>query len=510
MIKKLFTPKFFIVFIFLTLLMKPVWLFDIQNLGFDGDDLSYWLHATSIAIDYDLLYLDDHNLGSDIFHENTNAPSHPPGAGYFSAPFVYAFNILDKITGNDLDRINPIGSYSYLGYFFATQFYTLIGFYFLSKLFSINRTEKFQYSILFLAYLSTLVHYSATRFLMSHAIEFCFVSMLFYFFEKNTELTLKQLNYCIFIYFCLSITRPSTFLISLCFVLMYRAKIIPYIKNFRPFFLLAILVTIYIFISQTLYESNNILLSLSENKTTESFVDSISFQTLLQGFFKLPQLFFSTSGGLIWTTPIIFFGTICYFINQFNNKNFNFEFFVFSSLFLIGFFIIAMVWQGREVAYGQRLFIGLIPFAAYQVSLCVKKNSSHRFVIFLIITGYIHYLFLYSSDLLTLREGYSLWGTFIKYSAENYTLNLLNELLNIENYLAVIVKSLYSINFFGIVEFDSFMNFIPSSLENIEKIQILESRANKYFDFNYGYILMSSLIYLGFSFLFLKTISNKK
>ena len=87
---------------------------------------------------------------------------------------------------------------------------------------------------------------------------------------------------------------------------------------------------------------------------------------------------------------------------------------------------------------------------------------------------------------------------------------MLNELLNIENYLAVIVKSLYSINFFGIVEFDSFMNFIPSSLENIEKIQILESRANKYFDFNYGYILMSSLIYLGFSFLFLKTISNKK
>ena len=57
MIKKFNLHKFFFVFIFFTLLIKPVWLFDIQNLGSDGDDLSYWLHATSIALDYDLIYL---------------------------------------------------------------------------------------------------------------------------------------------------------------------------------------------------------------------------------------------------------------------------------------------------------------------------------------------------------------------------------------------------------------------------------------------------------------------
>ena len=78
---------------------------------------------------------------------------------------------------------------------------------------------------------------------------------------------------------------------------MYKEKIIPHIKNFKPYLLLAILISVYIFISQTLYEANNILLSLSDNKTTESFVDIINIQTLLQGFLKLPNLFFSFSVG---------------------------------------------------------------------------------------------------------------------------------------------------------------------------------------------------------------------
>ena len=29
-------------------------------------------------------------------------------------------------------------------------------------------------------------------------------------------------------------------------------------------------------------------------------------------------------------------------------------------IYLGGFFIVAIVWEGREVAYGQRLFIGLL------------------------------------------------------------------------------------------------------------------------------------------------------
>ena len=48
MIKKFNLPKFFFVFIFFTLLIKPVWLFDIQNLGSDGDDCltGYMLQAS--------------------------------------------------------------------------------------------------------------------------------------------------------------------------------------------------------------------------------------------------------------------------------------------------------------------------------------------------------------------------------------------------------------------------------------------------------------------------------
>ena len=56
-------------FFSLSLLFKPLWLFNNQNLGIPGDDMSYWLHSATIALDFDLDYTNDYKLDSNIIPE---------------------------------------------------------------------------------------------------------------------------------------------------------------------------------------------------------------------------------------------------------------------------------------------------------------------------------------------------------------------------------------------------------------------------------------------------------
>ena len=43
--------KKIIVFLFILLLFKPTWILNIDSIG--DDELSYWLHASTIAFDFD-------------------------------------------------------------------------------------------------------------------------------------------------------------------------------------------------------------------------------------------------------------------------------------------------------------------------------------------------------------------------------------------------------------------------------------------------------------------------
>ena len=106
----------------LSLLLKPVWLFDYTNLS-PGDDLSYWLHSFTLAFDFDLNYLDDYFYDDTRFDPTTNAPYHPPGSGYLSAPFVALFGVIDNFKSYTFLGILQIGLFSYMDIFAATFLY---------------------------------------------------------------------------------------------------------------------------------------------------------------------------------------------------------------------------------------------------------------------------------------------------------------------------------------------------------------------------------------------------
>lgn len=52
-----------LLFIFLIIsLFKSTWLLNNESLSVGSDDLSYWLHSSTLAFDYDLNYVGDFNL----------------------------------------------------------------------------------------------------------------------------------------------------------------------------------------------------------------------------------------------------------------------------------------------------------------------------------------------------------------------------------------------------------------------------------------------------------------
>ena len=70
---------------------------DNYNLGsFGEDDFSYWLHASTLAFDNDINYLNDYEYDEKNFVKGKNTPYHPPGAGYLVSIFVKIFHILIK------------------------------------------------------------------------------------------------------------------------------------------------------------------------------------------------------------------------------------------------------------------------------------------------------------------------------------------------------------------------------------------------------------------------------
>lgn len=515
-INKVLIQKF-ILFLLISFLIKPVWLFDIPNLGESGDDLSYWLHASTLAFDQDIDYSNDHNFDNYIFNNLTDSPSHPPGSGYISSVFVFLFNLIDRLLNINVQRINPIGTFSYFGYFFATQLFFLLSFYFLNKLFNFYGYLTAKKILLLITFLSTLVHYSTTRFLMSHTLEFFLVVVILFILGIKNQLNNLEFRLLLLVFFLLAITRPSTFIISIVLLAIYRSKFSKNLFfNLINVFYFFTLIFIYGFISRKLYNSSTILLNLSQNETTKNFVTQVNFENLLFGYSKLFDLMFSFSGGILWTTPIIFFGFVSFLYNaliDIRSSKFKIFDFILKFLYVQGFFVVALIWQGQEVAYGQRLFIGLLPFFSLEVGKSINKSdikiSKYTLIIkSFLVSSYIHYLYLYSSKDLTLKPGINLWGKYLPYVMENYTKLLFINLFEIKNIMTILVKSIYSINILGLIKFDEIEEVIDMSFLSYENLLILQDRSLIYWELNYGYIFLVTLTYFISIYFYLKIIYN--
>ena len=497
----------------LSLLFKPLWLFNNQNLGQPADDMYHWLHSATIAFDFDFDYKSDYEIENGTFNQETNVPSSVPGAGYLSAPFVFLFSLLDKlfINSENFSRTNPVGSFAYLGFFFAGVIYTYLGFYFLHKI-TKKYNQKSLNLILFCGLLSTLVHFVTTRFLMPHAIEFFIASCILYIFEKNNKKSLgnKEITSLAILYFALGITRPSTFLYSTILIFLYRKKIKINSKNIVNYiFSFGSVTAIYVLLSQILYKSNYMFLN-TYGSDMDDYVSTFNSSQVIEGVTKIPNLFLSLNMGIVFSTPIIFFGVYYFFVRHLKSTE-N----ALNKIILLVFFAASasplLIWQGREVAYGQRLLIGIIPMCILLTSKYLKESDLlKKLMIGLTSFNYLGYIFFYSSEKLTLREGVSLWGTKVGFTAENYYLEVIKSLVDLETILSAILRNIYVVDIFKFINLRRILNS-SSLIEslNLEKIEKFFDFTDIYFQTNTLYLLLVNLIIFGYSYFYIKLINEK-
>ena len=154
---------------------------------------------------------------------------------------------------------------------------------------------------------------------MAHATEFFLCSVLIYIFEnnENKKLDNTEVFLSLITYFLLALTRPSTFLYSLVLVLFYRNRFNLNIKsNLIYAGQFSILSTVYVLISRKLYEKNFMLLNTYGENMSE-YTSTLNIEQFFYGFLKLPNLFFSSNMGIIFSTPIVFLTVIIFFTKQF-------------------------------------------------------------------------------------------------------------------------------------------------------------------------------------------------
>ena len=493
--------KSIVYFILIILLFKPLWLFDYSSIEDSGDDVSYWLHAATIAFDFDTEYIEDFKSDKILVNRKTNAPIHYPGSGYLSSPFVLLFSTLDNFFSNNIDRLNPTGTFAYLGYFFSSLFYTYFGFYLLLKALRNNKL-KVNPNFIFLSLIGTLVHFSFTRFLMSHSIEFFLCSLLLYLLTKKNFITKDlDLTLIILVYFLILITRPSTFLYSLMCLLIFKDnfKLKNLYSNYVSIFVFILLTYLYINLSLKLYQANFFFLVNYGSQATE-YLDSLNLVVFLNGIQKFPNLIFSTNMGVIWTFPILVFGLIAIF-----KLSESFKFKLYNFIYIISALSVLFIWQGREVSFGQRLLIGIIPICVY---LIAKANIKFSFYLYpMIVWTYLGYLYFYSSSLLTLTKGVNLWGRETLYTSPNYFQYLFLNLFKIENLGYIVSKNIFAVNYLNLVKLENIpvviLNLVPAS-----KISELQLVADLYYNTDKVYVFVSTLIIFFFSYMFAKLITN--
>ena len=496
-----------IIFIILILsLFKPTWLLNNESLSVGSDDMSYWLHASTIAFDYDLTYIDDFNFDHTNYHPVTNTPFHSPGSGYAASVFVKIFSFFDDKNSLENIRMNPLGSYSLLGYLFSTFFYCALGFYFINKLLEIKNLHLNKKIIFLLIFVSSLAHYVSNRFLMAHSFEFFLVSYIFYKFETTNNIFNKRTFFLLSLsFFFLSITRPSTFIYTMSLFGIYLNK-----NNLKKNEALSNLLTIagftflYTQLAQQLYKSNNFLIQLESNNTTKGATEYINLDWILNGISETPNLIFSFSMGLIWSTPIVLLGIFSLFKNNYlQDKYILNKLFIF--FYLFGCFLVLYVWQGREGSFGQRLLIGIIPFCAYQLCMYLNNKSTKSLIPFLGIS-YLGILFLYSSSNLTLQYGTTLWNTIIDWAAEDYYSILISEVTRFENMASVFSRTIFFIDGIFLTNFFENLNII-NSLEAERKSRLL-NLIEVYNNLETTYFVMLNFTIIYFSF-YLEKLTRK-
>lgn len=471
---------FLLILIFLTFL-KIDFRF-VNGIFCCSDDFDYFIHAETIAEDFDLNYSNQlkNNEDKRFFKNNISAPIGFFGTGLLSSPFLLLGNLVDQYLFTSSENFM---NYKILIYSFSSIFYCLLTINLLARSLKILNIN-FKYSHLLLFYSgSGIIYYAFERFSMTHVYE-SFASALIIFFSSKFYKESNNQNFFAFILplsimLGLMIRWVNLYLIltPLIIKLISKSKKI-LISN--PYFYLSTTLAVVLFLLHTKeiygkYTFDPRYVYLSEgNQNINLFSSSEEKFILFEYLENFLNILFTQEFGLLYFSPILFFTIGIIGINFLKNLR-KFHFDKLSFLILISFsqvLFTVLLWKSTASSYGFRYLltlssIGIVCYFYYQDEY--KSKFLNRLLLLLSIFSIFSVLFFETTPAtqLSLQPELNSFGKVSSYTSRYYLLGYLNSFLVLESYLKIFTTSFLGVYIFKfLIEIfgDSRLNELLDSL----------------------------------------------
>ena len=440
--------------------------------GLYGDDASYFAHATTIALDFDLDYSNEH---FQVWNAARTIAAHPIGAGVLAAPFVGLFGVIDRITHHPIihDHEKLQYSWSYFGFLFAANFYFFLGVFLFWR--GVRRLEPeldIRWNLL-LAAGTGVVYYVLRQFTMAHAFEFAALGLVFWasaglydaFRERkriagwvllcglgislslairNSNLVVMVLPHAVLLCFHLmrgrgGILEPRQLRSALGIVSVAAAAAYLPIALFNLHFYGTVFPSV---IARYGYDVKGLAAASAWTLATGS----------LRLVPNLVPLLFSSEFGLVFTNPVLVIGCTALIVLTFHDsltrRNGVAHLAGWVFLGVVAFSVaVVLWWRTTASSYGYRYLFPLYPFALLGFALllrrvadrgasrpCIRRAFSSA-VVSLCAVAFISQLFFGVNERLSTRNTVNVFGVLHTYSAKGYLTNLLGEIARPETWV---------------------------------------------------------------------------
>lgn len=439
---------FILIFIILTVFFRTDFRFK-NSVECCSDDYDYYIHAETIAFDFDLDY-SNQNVRS--WNYNLNGKSTPigfVGSGMLAAPFLFVGDSITNVANNGPESIY---NFRIVFYSLSSIFYLFLSYIFLCKISKILRTNVSKYLILLIFGGSGIAYFAFERFSMTHVYEVFTTSLVIfltckYYQEKGSKIYAILIPIALNLAFLVRLSNYYVFLLPLVTKLLVSKKIdvksrLLLTKEF--IFSTLINLFIYYFISFQLYgglifdprKIYNSNIKIAENIITNNSV----FETLINLIKTGLITVFGLEFGLIWCSPILFIG-IFYIFKNFRSPSYLLVFLCYGQLFYI-----VHLWQSAGSSYGFRYLYSLIPLGFLLFFVNYKGFGFEKKYIYVFSIFSILCILFFETTLLTqlsMEKELNSFGKNALYVEPNYVQGVVTSLLEIDSYLIIFSTSLF-------------------------------------------------------------------
>ncbi len=429
-----------------------------------SDEYDYFMHASTIALDFDLDYSNQKPGEFAYYKNNKTTPIGFIGTGILAAPFLLIGNSLSNLFNEDIK--SEILNYKLFFYSLSSVFYYFFSYWLIFKSLNLLNIKTNKYFLLLIFSGSGMTYYAFERFGMTHVFEIFTMSALIFtsikYFLESTE---SKKLYGILIPIIITtgfLTRMSNFyifLIPLIIKYLIIDRKIP-IRNkilTDKFFIASGVIS---FVSYFLI-SNSLDGDLVFNPQTvygteikmNDYVNGVS--SSLETLFSLLKTFFivltSFEFGIFWVSPILFIGLLSSILKLKNLNNLN------TYLLLFCFaqnFAIIHIWQALGSSYGFRYLLSLTPLCILLYYVYFDKNKLIKvYLLIFSIFSNLSILFFETTELtqLSTADQVNSFGKTIRYIEPDYVLGLVKSFFELNSYLIIFTTSFLGAIFFKLL-----------------------------------------------------------